>query len=69
VGGHNLTPWDPREISGLQGIWERKENEEYVEPEYVEEEEEVAEQGRDQIWIEGSGIDREIERQATIYGK
>jgi hypothetical protein len=38
------TPWD---------IWERKSNEEYVELEYIEGEDEVAEQGRDLIWIEG----------------
>jgi hypothetical protein len=37
------TPWD---------IWERKEIGEYMEPEYKEEEEEEAEQGKSYIWIE-----------------
>jgi hypothetical protein len=56
------TPWH---------IWERKETDEYIEPEYCayEEEEESAEDGRDYIWIEGGVIEKEIERQATIYGK
>jgi hypothetical protein len=54
------TPWQ---------IWERKEIDEYIEPEHYEEEEETEEYGRDYIWIEGGVIEKEIERQATIYGK
>jgi hypothetical protein len=55
------TPWD---------IWERKNDEEYVEPEYAYiEEEDVTEQEEGIIWIEGGVIDREQERQMTIYGK
>jgi hypothetical protein len=40
-----------------------------IEPEYDEEEEETEEQGKDYIWIKGGVIEKERERQATIYGK
>ena len=40
-----------------------------MEPEYKEEEEEEAEQGKSYIWIEGGVIEKERKIQTTIYGK
>jgi hypothetical protein len=47
------TPWD---------IWERKNDEEYVEPEYAYIEEDVTEQEEGIIWIEGGVIYRQRTR-------
>jgi uncharacterized protein YifE (UPF0438 family) len=54
------TPWQ---------IWERKETDEYIEPEYLEEEEETEEQGEEHVWIKSGVIIKEKERQATLFGK
>jgi hypothetical protein len=54
------TPWQ---------IWERKETDEYIEPEYFEEEEETKEQGEEHVWIKSGVIIKERERQATLFGK
>jgi hypothetical protein len=51
-----------REIAAERLIFDRsdqrKENGEYIEPEFNEEEEETVEQGRDYIWIEGGVIEK-----------
>jgi hypothetical protein len=49
------TPWQ---------IWERKETNEYTEPEYYEEEEETEEREGDKVWI-GSGVIEMKERDKT----
>ena len=54
------TPWQ---------IWERKEADEHIEPEYYEEEEETEEQSEEQVWIKSGVIIKEKERQATLFGK
>ena len=54
------TPWQ---------IWERKEADEHIEPEYYEEEEETEEQSEEQVWIKSGVTIKERKRQATMYGK
>jgi hypothetical protein len=48
------TPWQ---------IWERKETNEYTEPEYYAEEEETEEREGDKVWIGGGVIEKERVRQ------
>jgi hypothetical protein len=54
------TPWQ---------IWERKETDEYIEPEYLEEEEETEEQGEEHVWIKSGVKIKEKERQAHTTAK
>jgi hypothetical protein len=53
------TPWQ---------IWERKETNEYTEPEYYEEEEETEEREGDKVWIGSGVIEKERERQDKWCG-
>ena len=57
------TPWQ---------IWERADEDEYIEPDYIEDtgnQEGAEERGEKQVWIDRGVIIKEQERQAARFGK